>query len=40
MDVTVEYLTSTEYVKLHMQQFFGITLVLFDYYTFHYQSSN
>ena len=26
MDVTIDYLTCTEYVKLHPQQFFGITL--------------
>ena len=26
MDVTNDYLTCTEYVKLHPQQFFGITL--------------
>ena len=26
MDVTIVYLTCTEYVKLHPQQFFGITL--------------
>ena len=26
MDVTIDYLTCTEYVKLRPQQFFGITL--------------
>ena len=26
MDVTIDYLACTEYVKLHLQQFFGITL--------------
>ena len=27
MDVIIDYLTCTEYVKLHPQQFFGITLL-------------
>ena len=26
MDVTIDYLTCTEYIKLRPQQFFGITL--------------